>query len=152
MQHLTGTLRHREDISLLHYLIAFSDSPEAYSICKLQVCTAASLNLNLNLNRNLETDGQYLCAAALALHTSRRSGVGPIYCITLSHDEMNTSNSEPAAPLPRPGRSTEPVSPVSGDSESAEESLFTCNICYEIAANPVVTLCGHLYCWTCIYR
>ena len=31
-------------------------------------------------------------------------------------------------------------------------SSFECNICYEIAREPVVTVCGHLYCWPCIYR
>ncbi|WOL18219.1 hypothetical protein Cni_G27012 [Canna indica] len=29
---------------------------------------------------------------------------------------------------------------------------FDCNICLEFVANPVVTLCGHLYCWPCIYK
>lgn len=33
-----------------------------------------------------------------------------------------------------------------------ESSAFECNICYEIAQSPVVTLCGHLYCWPCLYR
>ena len=28
-----------------------------------------------------------------------------------------------------------------------EEVPFECNICLEMASNPVVTLCGHLYCW-----
>ena len=34
------------------------------------------------------------------------------------------------------------------------DSLFICNICYEHVENrdPVVTQCGHLYCWSCIYR
>ncbi|XP_038685214.1 E3 ubiquitin-protein ligase RMA3-like [Tripterygium wilfordii] len=27
---------------------------------------------------------------------------------------------------------------------------FDCNICLETARNPIVTLCGHLYCWPCI--
>ncbi|KAJ0477256.1 putative transcription factor C2H2 family [Helianthus annuus] len=27
-----------------------------------------------------------------------------------------------------------------------------CNICLESARDPVVTLCGHLYCWPCIYK
>ncbi|XP_042520721.1 E3 ubiquitin-protein ligase RMA1H1-like [Macadamia integrifolia] len=29
---------------------------------------------------------------------------------------------------------------------------FDCNICLDHAQNPVVTLCGHLFCWPCIYK
>ncbi|KAL3851312.1 hypothetical protein ACJIZ3_013194 [Penstemon smallii] len=29
---------------------------------------------------------------------------------------------------------------------------FDCNICLDFARDPVVTLCGHLYCWPCIYK
>ncbi|KAG5569213.1 hypothetical protein H5410_058979 [Solanum commersonii] len=33
-----------------------------------------------------------------------------------------------------------------------ETSCFDCNICLDSAHDPVVTLCGHLYCWPCIYK
>eukprot|EP00879_Flechtneria_rotunda_P001026 GHRR01001163.1.p1 GENE.GHRR01001163.1~~GHRR01001163.1.p1 ORF type:complete len:212 (+),score=39.52 GHRR01001163.1:92-637(+) len=33
-----------------------------------------------------------------------------------------------------------------------DQSAFECNICLELAKEPVVTLCGHLYCWPCLYR
>ncbi|XP_010482782.1 PREDICTED: E3 ubiquitin-protein ligase RMA3-like [Camelina sativa] len=33
-----------------------------------------------------------------------------------------------------------------------ESGCFDCNICLETAHDPVVTLCGHLFCWPCIYR
>ncbi|KAG5555517.1 hypothetical protein RHGRI_006235 [Rhododendron griersonianum] len=33
-----------------------------------------------------------------------------------------------------------------------EESFFDCNICLELPRDPVVTPCGHLFCWPCIYR
>ena len=33
-----------------------------------------------------------------------------------------------------------------------DSSPFECNICLELARDPVVTYCGHLYCWPCIYR
>ncbi|CAI9787574.1 unnamed protein product [Fraxinus pennsylvanica] len=33
-----------------------------------------------------------------------------------------------------------------------EGSFFDCNICLELAKDPVVTCCGHLFCWPCLYR
>ncbi|KAG5234957.1 RING family protein [Salix suchowensis] len=41
--------------------------------------------------------------------------------------------------------------PVSSESESSS-GCFDCNICFDFAHEPVVTLCGHLYCWPCIYK
>lgn len=38
------------------------------------------------------------------------------------------------------------------DSAKNASSGFDCNICLECVQDPVVTLCGHLYCWPCIYK
>ncbi|XP_006652555.1 E3 ubiquitin-protein ligase RMA1H1-like isoform X1 [Oryza brachyantha] len=47
----------------------------------------------------------------------------------------------------------EPVKKISGDMPvTAGNACFDCNICLDFAAEPVVTLCGHLYCWPCIYE
>ncbi|XVE61274.1 hypothetical protein DITRI_Ditri06bG0026500 [Diplodiscus trichospermus] len=35
---------------------------------------------------------------------------------------------------------------------SNDGSFFGCNICLDLARDPVVTCCGHLFCWSCIYR
>ncbi|ESQ43117.1 hypothetical protein EUTSA_v10014518mg [Eutrema salsugineum] len=35
---------------------------------------------------------------------------------------------------------------------SNETGCFDCNICLETAHDPIVTLCGHLFCWPCIYK
>lgn len=43
---------------------------------------------------------------------------------------------------------------ISGVTDDAgdDSNAFQCNICYELSREPVVTLCGHLYCWPCLYR
>ncbi|CAA2979645.1 E3 ubiquitin-protein ligase RMA1H1-like [Olea europaea var. sylvestris] len=40
---------------------------------------------------------------------------------------------------------------VAKDSEKTSP-CFDCSICLDFARDPVVTLCGHLYCWPCIYK
>ncbi|MQL86571.1 hypothetical protein Taro_019110 [Colocasia esculenta] len=29
---------------------------------------------------------------------------------------------------------------------------FECNICFELPQDPIVTLCGHLFCWPCLHK
>ena len=44
---------------------------------------------------------------------------------------------------------------ASGSSKGAPEdrySPFECNICFDVAQEPVVTRCGHLYCWGCLFE
>jgi len=48
--------------------------------------------------------------------------------------------------------STFSASPARDDDEMFDSSTYECNICYEVAREPVVTMCGHLYCWPCLYR
>ncbi|XP_059301347.1 E3 ubiquitin-protein ligase RMA1H1-like [Lycium ferocissimum] len=41
------------------------------------------------------------------------------------------------------------------DNEHEEDNRsggFDCNICLDVVHDPVVTFCGHLYCWPCIYK
>lgn len=32
------------------------------------------------------------------------------------------------------------------------DSRFSCNICFDEVTEPVVTRCGHLYCWPCLFQ
>ncbi|PKU75203.1 E3 ubiquitin-protein ligase RMA1 [Dendrobium catenatum] len=43
-----------------------------------------------------------------------------------------------------------------GSEKEAEEknrcvTNFDCNVCFDIAKETIVTSCGHLFCWPCLY-
>jgi len=42
--------------------------------------------------------------------------------------------------------------PGGGGYVDPQNSYFECNICLELAQDPIVTQCGHLFCWPCIYK
>ncbi|KAL7117208.1 hypothetical protein ABFS82_03G054400 [Erythranthe guttata] len=53
------------------------------------------------------------------------------------------------------GESTnrQPPSPsCSSSNNNSDAANFECNICFELAQDPIVTLCGHLFCWPCLYK
>ncbi|RVW46795.1 E3 ubiquitin-protein ligase RMA1H1 [Vitis vinifera] len=45
-----------------------------------------------------------------------------------------------------------PVSAADNGSDKNSYGGFDCNICLDFVQDPVVTLCGHLFCWPCIYK
>ncbi|KAK3816078.1 MAG: hypothetical protein J3Q66DRAFT_192168 [Benniella sp.] len=36
--------------------------------------------------------------------------------------------------------------------ESDSSAEFSCNICFDTSMSPVLTLCGHLFCWSCLHQ
>jgi len=73
-----------------------------------------------------------------------------------------TSSSEPSDVPMNSGKTSTSTSQAPGagasssttmpNTQSSENSMFECNICFDQASNPVVSLCGHLYCWPCIHQ
>jgi E3 ubiquitin-protein ligase RNF5 len=53
--------------------------------------------------------------------------------------------SEPKVALDRETQQTQQT-----EQSEEQENEFECNICLDNVSNPVVTICGHLYCWECL--
>jgi hypothetical protein len=85
------------------------------------------------------------------------------------HSSPSAGPEQPSASASTRHAQTYPVaamdkSPVSGtvapagsnkepdDKESRNAANFECNVCFDMAAEPVVTKCGHLFCWECLYQ
>ncbi|CAH1420203.1 unnamed protein product [Lactuca virosa] len=45
-----------------------------------------------------------------------------------------------------------PQETPSSNTTTNDAGDFECNICFELAEDPIVTLCGHLFCWPCLYK
>ena len=78
----------------------------------------------------------------------------PFVSTTTTTVASSSSNDAPPPPLqePLPKKREDPAASPSKDSDTKEGqadqgSLFECNICLDTASQPVVTLCGHLFCW-----
>ncbi|CAI8600623.1 unnamed protein product [Vicia faba] len=39
-----------------------------------------------------------------------------------------------------------------GKVEESSGGFYDCNICLDVARDPVLTCCGHLFCWPCFYQ
>ncbi|CAG8529417.1 12973_t:CDS:2 [Gigaspora rosea] len=39
-----------------------------------------------------------------------------------------------------------------GSNINSSGSEYECNICFDTASSPVLTLCGHLFCWPCLHQ
>ncbi|KAJ7541240.1 hypothetical protein O6H91_10G050900 [Diphasiastrum complanatum] len=38
------------------------------------------------------------------------------------------------------------------EGETSSAGNFECNVCLDMAVDPVLTSCGHLFCWPCLFR
>ncbi|XP_046738816.1 E3 ubiquitin-protein ligase RNF185-like isoform X2 [Diprion similis] len=38
------------------------------------------------------------------------------------------------------------------EEKERDERMFECNICLDTAKDAVVSMCGHLFCWPCLYQ
>ena len=67
----------------------------------------------------------------------QRMTIGGARSASASEDRVDRST--------RKGRATNATTTRGND-------RYECNVCFDTAQDPVVTRCGHLYCWACIHR
>eukprot|EP00922_Rhytidocystis_sp_ex-Travisia-forbesii_P031021 GHVS01045741.1.p1 GENE.GHVS01045741.1~~GHVS01045741.1.p1 ORF type:complete len:221 (-),score=39.11 GHVS01045741.1:295-957(-) len=76
-------------------------------------------------------------------------------------DSLSTPPSNcPTTPIPAGPSSTSPADSTSWlpsipfsatAAPSSGGAAFDCNICFDDVSEPVVTRCGHLFCWSCLH-
>ncbi|XP_057720711.1 uncharacterized protein LOC130935148 [Arachis stenosperma] len=96
-------------------------------------------NISMELNQFLVNSGQggALQAGEGSVAAEERTEVAPKAC------ENNNGVMDDAA-----------LEKKDDDEKSGgtDGDFFDCNICLDLARDPVVTCCGHLFCWPCLYR
>ncbi|KAE8679882.1 RNF185 protein [Hibiscus syriacus] len=60
-------------------------------------------------------------------------------------EQMASGYGEPASHSPQNPS-------CSSNNANGDAGNFECNICFDLAQDPIVTLCGHLFCWPCLYK
>lgn len=70
--------------------------------------------------------------------------IRPSFLQSETYAEYRPETSEPEA--------QDTSAEAQASSAPSPESAFECNVCFDIPTGPVVTPCGHLYCWPCLYK
>ncbi|TKR68336.1 hypothetical protein L596_024331 [Steinernema carpocapsae] len=56
------------------------------------------------------------------------------------------------AEAPAGSSTSEQQPPPTKPGEEQDNSRFECNICLDVAKDAVVSMCGHLFCWPCLFQ
>ncbi|KAJ1296059.1 hypothetical protein BS78_01G270100 [Paspalum vaginatum] len=67
--------------------------------------------------------------------------------VASSTSTRHAADKSPASGTVAPSSTREP-----DDKANRNAANFECNVCFDMAAEPVVTKCGHLFCWQCLYQ
>ncbi|XP_030546323.1 E3 ubiquitin-protein ligase RMA1H1-like [Rhodamnia argentea] len=73
--------------------------------------------------------------------------------MALEHSFVDSMASQNPCEIRKPSfENWKSLAAATADSDDHHSGGFECNICLDMVQDPVVTLCGHLYCWPCIYK
>uniref|UniRef100_A0A7S3MR72 RING-type E3 ubiquitin transferase n=1 Tax=Strombidium inclinatum TaxID=197538 RepID=A0A7S3MR72_9SPIT len=101
-------------------------------------------------NQPTQPSGQVNAGGQSSIDFLRNSGGG-------DGPQIRNVNEEVKEPLPKKPTMPQatpapPHQKTEATGSTNQSNVFECNICLDSALEPVVTQCGHLYCWKCIYE
>ncbi|KAJ1997330.1 hypothetical protein GGI04_005446, partial [Coemansia thaxteri] len=70
---------------------------------------------------------------------------------TTAHEEGGKGK-EPAGNDSRQGETDVESKTTATHGSDGSGGEFSCNICFDTATDPVLTICGHLFCWSCLVQ
>lgn len=75
------------------------------------------------------------------------------HSLALSHNRLCDEHAETSSNYCSPLAASHHSHPSSLNQQSSSGDIdqFDCNICMHVCHDPVVTMCGHLFCWPCLF-
>ncbi|WOK94954.1 hypothetical protein Cni_G03659 [Canna indica] len=119
-----------------------------YSQIRVSDLTAQgdALSVQQELRQHPEYRFQRLIELTNRLYSGPHSSTSPERLM------RNIVQSQRALEASKKGAEGKEVEDLYKKNEDNAAANFECNICYELAKDPVVTPCGHLFCWACLYQ
>ncbi|KAG2220429.1 hypothetical protein INT45_000654 [Circinella minor] len=80
------------------------------------------------------------------------AGEGRTTAVTNNNSNDNDNDNNNNEDESSSGTTTEEASSSHNHNQhsNGNSGFYECNICFDTATHPVLTLCGHLFCWSCI--
>ncbi|KAG0274092.1 hypothetical protein BGZ95_010115 [Linnemannia exigua] len=105
----------------------------------------------LTTDSSTEATGATISATTIE---PRQEGEASVIADTGSRETISTAaTTATALPTPTPTPTTKPIDAgFAAGSDSESNGEFSCNICFDTSMSPVLTLCGHLFCWACLHQ
>ncbi|KAG8049373.1 hypothetical protein GUJ93_ZPchr0009g115 [Zizania palustris] len=96
----------------------------------------------------------YMCSAVVTSNGSFVFLSFPPAHAAVASASASASASAADRRLSHPSMAANVGESTSGSSSGGADAggSFECNICFELPQEPIVTLCGHLFCWPCLYK
>ena len=99
-------------------------------------------------SRPVEASAPPLPAAAATSTATEEAASAAAASTSASVAESGSASSSESVPL----SSSSSSSPSSSSSSSQSSPQFSCSICLDAPKDPVLTRCGHVYCWPCLHE